>query len=419
MLPPLVKYEYDRITLSDEGMDQDKLDALLRFNEYHGNQYFDGIAKGICLKQYVGIIQVDGLTIEVLPKTDRHHDEATWREVLIGMLKATGRLKVQTTGNANVKRQHLNLLEIYLEMYLKELQYLIRSGLVKKYRRHTGNVKALRGKLEFAGNIQRNLIHKERFYTTHQVYDVDHTIHQVLFVALDIVYQFARGTRLNDHCRRVQLDFPEVKTIQVNEQMLSGIQLNRKTSGYDRALEIARLIILNYSPDIKSGKEKMLSLLFDMNVLWEEYVLTMLRKECRGTNIHVRGQEKKRFWGSYKSLRPDIVLEREGETFIIDTKWKRPLNHQPSVEDLRQMYTYARFWDADRVMLLYPGSKEGSFEDFLTDEHYPDGGGVIQIRHRCKMGFVSVLDPNSKEPKLDDKTGERILRTFGLIENEE
>ena len=228
----LTKYEYDRVTLSDEGMDQAKLDALLRFNEYHDNQYFDGIAKGIKLKQYVGIIQIDGLTIEVLPKVDRNKDDATWREVLIQMLKTTGRLKVQTTGSANVRRQHMNLLEIYFEMYLKELQFLLHSGLVKKYRKETGNVKALKGKLEFAGNIRKNLVHKERFYTTHQVYDQDHKLHQVLAVALDIVQQFSKGTRLNDVCRRVQMDFPEVKKINVNEQMVGSVTLDRKTAPY-------------------------------------------------------------------------------------------------------------------------------------------------------------------------------------------
>ncbi len=399
----LTKYEYDRVTLSDEGMDQAKLDALLRFNEYHDNQYFDGIAKGIKLKQYVGIIQIDGLTIEVLPKVDRNKDDATWREVLIQMLKTTGRLKVQTTGSANVRRQHMNLLEIYFEMYLKELQFLLHSGLVKKYRKETGNVKALKGKLEFAGNIRKNLVHKERFYTTHQVYDQDHKLHQVLSVALDIVQQFSKGTRLNDVCRRVQMDFPEVKKININEQIVGSVMLDRKTAPYEKALEIARLIILNYSPDIKAGQEKMLSLLFDMNVLWEEYVLTMLKKECRGTDIIVKGQASKKFWGAYKTIRPDIVIEKGEETYIVDTKWKRPSNNQPSVEDLRQMYAYARFWDTEKVMLLYPGDPiESKFISYKNPE-------IDQRDHRCKVAFVSVLEGTN----LDRTIGERVI---GLME---
>ena len=147
-------------------------------------------------------------------------------------------------------------MEVYFELYLKEIDQLIRKGLAKKYRKETANVKALKGKLEFAGNIRHNLIHKERFYTTHQVYDQDHLLHQVLFKALEIVEQFSRGTRLYDTCRRLQLNFPVVKRIKVEKEHLDKIVLNRKTANYSYALEIARLIILNYSPDISSGREK-------------------------------------------------------------------------------------------------------------------------------------------------------------------
>lgn len=397
-MEPIVKYEFDRITLSDEGMDQPKLDALLRFNELHDNRYFDGIARGIKLKQYVGIIQVDGLTIEVLPKVDRHRSEETWREVLIQMLQVTGKLDVQTTGSAHVKRQNMNLLEIYFELFLKEVQYLIRSGLVKKYRKNTGNVKALKGKLEFSGNIRHNLIHKERFYTTHQVYDYDHKIHQVLAEALSIVEHFTKGTRLNDWCKRILLDFPAVKRPKITPQFLHSIQLDRKTAPYEKAQEIARLIILNYNPDIKSGREKMLSILFDMNKLWEEYVLVMLKKSTKNTTTEVNGQDTKKFWGKSRTIRPDIVIKKDEKTFVLDTKWKRPINRVPSIEDIRQMYTYARFWNAQNVVLLYPGSNyDGGYQQY----HGPED----EVDHKCKIAYVNVL----LDGKLNKNIGEDII----------
>jgi 5-methylcytosine-specific restriction enzyme subunit McrC len=400
----IVAYEYERLIFSEEDRSAGVLDALLRFNELHKNKYFDGLVNGIKLKQYVGVIQVNGLTIEILPKIDKGRKEEAWREVLIQMLKNTGRLNVDSTGSAHVRRQNMNLLEIYFEMYLRNLKRLLHAGFVKKYRRETSNVRALKGKLDFAGNIRKNLIHKERFYTTHQVYDVDHLIHQVLSVALDIVTQFSRGTCLNDVCRRVQLDFPEVKKIIVNEQTFNAIKLNRNTSRYEEALNLARLIILNYSPDIKSGKEKMLSILFDMNTLWEEYVLATLKKECRGTSTKVNGQSSKRFWGS-RTIRPDIVIEKEdGELVVVDTKWKRLSNTSASVEDLRQMYAYGRFWNAEKVMLLYPGSK--SSNDFVPYRNQE----FDSTEHQCKLGFVNVLNG---EGKLDQKIGEEVLRLVG------
>ena len=134
------------------------LEAFSRLNALHDDCYFDLRYNGLKFKNYVGVIQVDGLTIEILPKIDSHEeDKELWQGVLIDMLKATKKLKVQQVGNANVSRQNIHLLDIYFEWFLREVELLIRQGLIKQYYRETKNVKALKGKLEFSGHIQKNL----------------------------------------------------------------------------------------------------------------------------------------------------------------------------------------------------------------------------------------------------------------------
>lgn len=406
-------FEHQRLYVGEQGFKQVHLDALLRLNEYHDGNYFEPVAKGIKFNQYVGVIQVDGLTIEINPKADKDDEESQWKGVLLKMLQACGKIKAESSGAAHVKRQHLNLLEVYFELYLLEVESLVRKGLIKQYRKQTNNTKALKGKLEFAGHIRQNLVHKERFYTTHQVYDANHLLHQVLGKALNIVGQFTTGSRLHDLSKRVLLNFPEVDSNIITAKKLNCIQLNRKSSSYSYALELARLIILNYSPDISSGKEKMLSLLFDMNELWEEYILKQLQQVCYGTTIKVTGQESKSFWGN-NSLRPDIVLRKGNETYIIDTKWKRPRKSTASVDDLRQMYAYCRFWDAEKALLIYPGKPwENNFKSYHTDDYSKnhEDATTIQIDHQCKMGFVSVLNDSGQ---LDSNIGFKILQ---LIED--
>lgn len=401
-------FEHQRLFVGEQNFKQIHLDALLKLNEYHNGNYFEPIAKGVKFNQYVGVIQVDGLTIEIHPKADKEDDDRKWKGVLIKMLKACGKLKAETNGAAHVRRQHLNLLEVYFELFLLEVEGLVRKGLIKKYRRQTHNTKALKGKLEFAGHLRHNVIHKERFYTTHQMYDSNHFLHQVLQKALSIVSQFTKGTRLQDVASRVELNFPEVDYETITAQQLNTIKLNRKTSSYKEALELARLIILNYSPDISSGKEKMLSLLFDMNELWEEYVLKQVQKASYKTDMLVSGQESRSFWGN-NSLRPDIVLRKGNKTYVIDTKWKRPQRNSASVDDLRQMYAYCRFWNADKAMLLYPGDfKTNRFQVFETDDYSVGQAGILKIDHQCKMGFVSVL--NEENNDLDSEIGEIILK---------
>jgi 5-methylcytosine-specific restriction enzyme subunit McrC len=383
-------FEHDRLIIGQQGFNQTHWDAFVKLNTVHNNEYFDILHNGLRFKQYVGVIQVNGLLVHIHPKADKDDSNDKWKDVLLQMLKACGKIKAQTAGNAQLKKQHINLLEVYFEYFLKELEQLIHAGLVKKYRTEISNVKALKGKLDFVGNMRRNLIHKERFYTVHQVYDTNHNLHQILAHALDIVAQFTRATRLNDKCRRVQLAFPEVDKIKPNLSLLEAIKINRKTAPYERALELAKLIILNYSPDINQGQQKMIALLFDMNVLWEEYILRSLKKHSINhpeEEWEITGQESKTFYGSHRSIRPDIVLKKGDETIIIDTKWKRPTNKSASIEDLRQMYAYARFWKTNKVVLLYPGEPYDS-----GYKSYPNQHDHESDFHQCKIAMVNVVE---------------------------
>lgn len=374
--------------------------AFAKLNECHDNKYFTIVHKGVKFTQYVGVIQIDGLCVEILPKADySSEDKNVWQGVLIDMLRVTNKLNVENVGNANVNKQKTHLLDIYFEWFLKEVQLLIHQGLIKQYYKKTDNVKALKGKLEFAGHIQKNLIHKERFYTSHQVYEKDHVVHQILGQALGIVEQFSRGNYLYSKCKNIQLDFPEVKLILANEVAFSKIPKSRKNAPYKNALEIARLIILNFAPNITNGKENMLALLFDMNALWENYVFIRLKQAATNSefNIEVYKQNTKHFWNGV-TIRPDIVIEKEGETYIIDTKWKNINGSKPSTNDLRQMYVYNDYWKANKSILLYP-SEQSQVPKFINFDGFSD---------QCSIGKLHILDGK----KLNDKIGYEILEWF-------
>lgn len=377
--------------------------ALSKLNVLHNDKYFEIRHNGIKFKQFVGVIQVDGLTIEILPKIDNDgKSEAVWQKALIGMLRVTRKLKVQKVGSANVNKQSIHLLDIYFEWFLNEVQLLIHQGLIKQYYKETSNVKALKGKLEFAGHISKNLVHKERFYTTHQVYDKDHLVHQILCKALNIVEKCTKGNYLYSKCKTVQLDFPEVKNIAVTESTFSKIPKTRKTAPYETALAISKFIILNFAPDISSGSENMLALLFDMNSLWEEYILARLKQNSKG--IKVYGQQSTHFWNGI-SIRPDIVIESNTEKFIIDTKWKNINGGKPSTDDLRQMYVYNEYWKSDKAILLYP-SNETYCGDFVAFEE----NGSKDNQHKCSLCKVSIFQTDGVT--LKESIGDDIINWF-------
>jgi 5-methylcytosine-specific restriction enzyme subunit McrC len=410
---PIQVFEYEKLTIHKDTMGRfllpKELNKLYEFNDKNGNIYFTGIRDGVRFKNYVGVIQIGGLTIEILPKADniKPDDEcySTWHTALLNMLRVCKHINVISMSEANLKRKNHSLLDLYFEMYLDEVEKLLRTGLIKNYRKTSSNILALKGRLDFNKNIQQNLIHQERFYTNHQVYDYENIANQILLKGLSILSTVTNSSLLKDKISRLKLSFPEIKEIEIRKSHFDILKQNRKTVPYAGALQIAQMIILNYSPDIRSGQENMLTLLFDMNKLWEEYIYRMLMRSKKD-NTTVNFQNKQKFWEG-RTIRPDLVINRtEGgvsETYVIDTKWKvldvkKP---KPSDDDLKQIYAYNMYWNAKRSMLLYPNSK-GIDEKF---GNYWKGRESSEI-NQCKVGFVNILDEDNF---LNLDIGEEIL----------
>jgi len=399
-------FEYEQLTLFEDSrgrrLKEQELESLLKFNDENTNKYFVPIHKGIKFNSFVGVLQVGNLTLEILPKSDRQkangsESYAQWRDALLTMLNVCNKMNVDAINEAHLKKRPFSLLEIYFHLYLIEVEKLLHQGLFKKYKVISGNLKAWKGRMNFSKNITYNIVRKERFYTTHQTYNYDHLINQILYKGLKVVSQVCANIEIQGKSKKLLACFPEIKDVRITESSFKKIQSSRKLYSFKKALDIAQLLILNYSPEIKSGNTKLLALIFDMNKLWEEYLYRMLKKVQR-ENFEVWAQSSKKFWEN-KTVRPDIVLNIDGQTYVIDAKWKIINQNKPSDADLKQMYVYNMYWEAEKSLLLYPSS-ENKKEKFGSFWKGREG------KNLCKLGFVSVLKPDGT---IDLEIGNKIL----------
>ncbi len=406
-------FEHERIytdpkkDLFRRSITSDELKKLYQFNDRNNNKYFTGIRDGVKFQQYVGVIQIGGLTIEILPKTDKkrfgdkhEYQEASnkWRIALLRMLSLTRQIKLDSVSQANLKRRSHSLLDLYFELFLTEVEHLQRKGLVKKYHETSANLNALKGRLDFSMHLNKNLVHRERFYTHHQTYDANHIINQILLQGILKLLQVASAS-FTDRIMRVLMGFPEMEPIQVAPYHFEKIKFNRKTESYREALKIAKMILFEFSPDIQSGQENMLALLFDMNKLWEEYVYRMLLR-VKDSNWKVSFQNSMQFWAR-KTIRPDLVIHNRStnEKYIIDTKWKVINANKPSDDDLKQMYAYNMYWKVGRSMLLYPSTR-------MVNEKFGKFWQGREGVNECKLGFINVI---KEDGTLDFGIGNRIM----------
>lgn len=394
-------FEHQRLVVGEAyGKDgvcfnEEHFNALVRYNEQHESRFFTVEHRKIKFTQHVGVIAVRGLTIEVLPKADGEGDEAKWQRSLIDMLKVAHGLPLHEAGHARLALRRTSVLEYFLRLFVEEVQRLVRQGLVKRYHGRAGVKNALKGRLDLPKHIAGSIVHKERFHVVHQVYDTDHLLHAILKKALAVVEDVTRDPITMGLAQDVGWAFESVQERRITGKVFDRLVLDRKTGGYADALQLARLILLNYAPDIRGGREHILSLLFDMNRLFEVVVLKLLQ---RAANTHpevsVTGQNIREFWNGQR-IRPDIMVSRDGRPeLIIDTKWKLPKDGRPADADLKQMYAYNLQFGAVRSILLYPGHERHDLPhiEFVK-------GSAVDFRHGCAMRYIELFDEYGRVQK--------------------
>ena len=363
-------FEHETIKINqiidDLKIDEKIIESLENHYGEKGVPYYSLSNKGVRFNEFVGVIQVGNLSINILPKADKNlsylsdkKKKNEWNNRLINMLRSVGLFDVKAPSISSLKLKPNSILDLYFSLFIKEVEALYHQGLIRKYRKTECNQTALKGSLHFSKHIQKNLIHKERFYVKHTIYDKEHLLHQILFKVLNLLKRINTNNSIQSDITRMIESFPELKDIKVIESTFDSIHYDRKTLAYKNAINIAKLILLNYHPDVSKGKNNVLALMFNMNLLWEEFVYVALRKYNQGNSV--TAQTRKNFWkpeSGYNSfMKPDIVInkERKNETIVLDTKWKNINNSNPKPDDLRQLFVYHEYFESKKVALVYPG----------------------------------------------------------------
>jgi 5-methylcytosine-specific restriction enzyme subunit McrC len=195
----------------------DHLDLLSRYITLNPKpQIFSLLHKRVKFSSYVGVIKVGDITIEVLPKTDRHQEkDEVWQSVLINMLAVSLDVKANTTTDADIHMRRHSVLETYIQLFIDEVRTLVHHGLLKKYRGNVGNQNALKGRLLIHQHISKNLVHAERFYVSHTVYDRDNVFNFIISKALECIKSLNVSSGLNQSAVSLLIDFPKCKPVRI------------------------------------------------------------------------------------------------------------------------------------------------------------------------------------------------------------
>ena len=311
--------------------------------------------KFIQARNYVGVLQTKGgLTIEILPKIADKNDAEKSKKVLIKMLRTLKNFPFKSSNLASLKTQNLPLLEIFISMFLFELEALVKKGIKSDYVALKENLKFLKGKLNINEQIKRNSIHKERFYVEYSEFLSDIKINQVIKTTLKFLYKKSNSSKNQQKIRELLFIFDDVSTCSDYKNFFANYTISRQVKHYEQTLLWCKIFLLGNSFTPHKGDDLAFALLFDMNILFESYVGNFIKKKLPDTRLQHYGKhliENPRGF----ALKPDIFLRRDEQNLIADTKWKIVKSRDDiSQADLYQLYAYGKKYECGELYLICP-----------------------------------------------------------------
>ena len=335
--------------------------------------------KFIQVRNYVGVLQTkSGLTIEILPKiADKNDDDKVnkLKDAFLKMLKSLKNFPAKSSNLANLKTQNLPLLEIFISMFLCELEALVKKGIKSDYVTLEDNLKFLKGKLNINEQIKRNSIHKERFYVEYSEFLSDIKINQIIKTTLKFLYKKSNSSKNQQKIRELLFIFDEVSMCNDYKNFFTNYTINRQVRHYEQTLLWCKIFLLGDAFTLHKGNDLAFALLFDMNTLFESYVGNFIKKKRADVSLQHSEKHLTEDPKSFK-LRPDIFLK---DKFIADTKWKiirqdikeSEKKYKISQADLYHLYAYGKKYNCDKLYLIYPkidGAKQEPMNFKYDDE---------------------------------------------------
>ncbi|MFK5937238.1 MAG: McrC family protein [Sulfurimonas sp.] len=319
-----------------------------------------GFGKVLQAQNYVGLLQTkDGTTIEILPKIKNISVDES-KKILLKMLKTLKKSPFKNLNNAELKPSKLPLLEIFISMFLEELSKLIKRGIKSDYISKEENLHFLKGKLKIAEQIKQNSIHKERFFVEYEEFLSDRVENRLIKTTLEFLYKKSKSNANQQKIREFIFVFDAVKRSRDVKTDFSKVKLNRQMRDYEQVLIWSKTFLLGNSFSPYSGDELSFALLFDMNLLFESYVGTYLKKKGFDVKLQDKGkhlvEEPNKF-----ALRPDIVINKGTKNEIVaDTKYKNISKEKDiSQADMYQLYAYGtKYENTSQLYLIYPQNDE-------------------------------------------------------------
>lgn len=351
------KVKYNEI-LDNANCDLDKLQSYLKCHN------LDTILKvtrhGIMADSWVGVIKYKKHQFQILPKLICDNDNAgNILRNLIFMLSYVKKLQIKTSDIAKLSTAQNPFLEVLIREYANSLFECLKRITPKKYVREEDNLNYLKGKIKFTENIRYNNVNQAKFYCEYDEYSENNILNQLFLFVSTCLYNIANDSFNKKILKFIINYYNDIKLVRFDKFKVEKIRLSRNQESFRKPFNLAKMFIENTSVDLSKNKFENITLIWDMNKLFEEFVFEIMKKNESELGWKFTAQKRKSLLVSdddkKRNTYVDIFAENNNDKIILDTKYKIFKGIDDFLNaDVFQVSTYCLLHNTNKAVLIYP-----------------------------------------------------------------
>jgi len=326
---------------------------------------------------WVGIVRLSKFEIEVVPKL------AGANLGVLEMIEQTSGLDAlwRSSSLRDIDVEGTNLYDLFVLLLVEECERILRSGVLADYVEEEDALSVLRGRLLLDRQIRQRYGQVDKVICRYDDYHQNIRENQILAYALNHCANRVCQPSIAKRVRQVGIIFREVCDWSNLDPTHCWEELtyHRLNEHYRPAHELARIVVeaSGLTSLYTAGAVNCFSFLIDMNVLFERFVLRVLRSAVKSLEVRYQHVETSVLWDAlaklpYGRIVPDFVLSDfvTGKIRLaLDAKYKLYDDRKVDPGDLYQTFIYSYAFsegtELPRSVLIYPSENLGGLESHL------------------------------------------------------
>lgn len=230
--------------------------------------------KQIRATSYVGVIQVGGLTLQILPKVDslnqddRRNQDSVKSAVtnLLWMLFYAGELPLHEQDVSALHTQRGYLFEVLIHIFCKQLIEQIERGLHRTYEHREESLPLLKGRWLLNRQLREQPLRRDQFIVAYDEFVPDNPLNRVFAYTVHYLQDLTRDARNRQRLDLLRTWLDEVSLpARISRQDLDRVIFTRLNAAYRPVFNLACAFLAQEVLQFQVGQTQTFTFLFDMN----------------------------------------------------------------------------------------------------------------------------------------------------------